>query len=88
MPSKSTNLQATQKKLMPSYKPFSGRPHRVRRHNTCIDTPSVEEEVENGEDEEAASHQRSQHSEELLEVDVIVRTAGRRQRERGSIFKS
>jgi hypothetical protein len=38
--------------------------------------------VENGEDEEAASHQRSQHSEELLEVDVIVRTAGRRQRER------
>jgi hypothetical protein len=38
--------------------------------------------VENGEDEEVASHQRSQHSEELLEVDVIVRTAGRRQRER------
>jgi hypothetical protein len=42
--------------------------------------------VENGEDEEAASHQRSQHSEELLEVDVIVRTAGRRQREREGLF--
>jgi hypothetical protein len=58
--------------------PFSGRPHRVRSHNTRIDAPSVEEEVENGEDEEAASHQRSQHSEELLEVNVIVRTVGRR----------
>ena len=38
--------------------------------------------MENGEDEEAASHQRSQHSEELLEVDVIIRTAGRRQKDR------
>jgi hypothetical protein len=49
--------------------------------------PSVEDEVENAEEEAAASHQGSQHSEELAEVADILEKAAPRQK-RKSVFKS
>ena len=42
--------------------------------------PSVEDEVENEEEEEAASYQGSQHSEELPEVADILGKAAPRQK--------
>jgi hypothetical protein len=42
--------------------------------------PSVENEVENEEEEKAASHQGSQHSEELAEVADILEKAASRQK--------
>ena len=63
---------------MPSSKPSAGGYHRVTSHHTRTDSLLLRMKAENEEEEEAASHQGSQHSEELPEVaDILEKAAPR-----------
>ena len=53
---------------MPSWKPSAGSVPPRHKPSHSHRQPFVEDEVENEEEEEAASYRGSQHSEELLEV--------------------